>query len=91
MYKVRATKYGSQLYPGQAVFCNQRWGEGVYLELYFWLLQSDTHTVLVDTGMDRNVARSVNPHVVERLGDASGEFIIDIDPPDAHRGLGVHP
>jgi glyoxylase-like metal-dependent hydrolase (beta-lactamase superfamily II) len=89
MYRLRGIRYGSQDYPGPAVFYNMYWEQWIRLELYFWLLQSEENTVLVDVGMDRAFASYVNPHVAERLGNDRGAFRIDIDPPDALAQLGI--
>lgn len=91
MYRVRAIRYGSQYYPGPAVFYFRHWGEWIYLELYVWLLQSSELTILVDTGLDQAYADKANPHIIKNLNDDRGELKIDIDPPEALLRFGVQP
>lgn len=91
MYQIRAIKYGSQYYPGPAIFYFSRWFEWVYIDFYFWLLQSDRHTILIDTGMDQAYADKANPHIVRALGDEKGVIHITIDPLAALAEHGVEP
>lgn len=91
MYRVRAIKYGSQFFPGPWVFYIKYWGEWIYLEFYFWLVQNEKHNILVDVGMDRARAERYNPHIINLLKDKRAEIKVDIDPPEALRQIGIQP
>jgi len=88
MYRVTALKYGSQYYPGPAIFWFSRWFEWVYLDFYFWLVQSDQHTILVDVGMSQEHADRANPHI-QRMVGKKATIMISEDPLDVLAREGV--
>ncbi|MGI8827647.1 MAG: N-acyl homoserine lactonase family protein [Chloroflexota bacterium] len=69
MYRVTALKYGCQYYPGPAIYWFSSWFEWIYLDFYFWLVQSDEHTVLVDVGMSQEHADRANPAIGRAIGE----------------------
>lgn len=87
-YRVTAIKYGNQRYPGPAVFFFSRWFEWIYLDFYFWLVQGEGRTVLIDVGMSQEHADVANPYLHKFVG---GEATINItrDPIDALADYGV--
>ena len=80
MYEITAIPYGYQYYPGPAVFYFRSWFEWVRLDFYFWLLKSEQHVVLVDTGMDQFYADKANPAVIQAVGDEKVKLVVEVDP-----------
>jgi glyoxylase-like metal-dependent hydrolase (beta-lactamase superfamily II) len=89
-YRVTALNYGSQNYPGPAVFYFGKWMEWIYLEFFFWLVQSDEHTILVDVGMSQEHADEANPFITKFVGEEA-EIKVFKDPLDALAEHGVKP
>lgn len=89
-YRVTALSYGSQQYPGPAVLWFRRWSEWVHLEFYFWLVQDDRHTILVDVGMSQEHADYSNPLIAQFIGPEA-EIRISKDPLDVLADHGVSP
>ncbi len=68
-YSVTAVKYGEQNFPGPAVFLHSNWYEFFNLPLFYWVLQGQGKTILVDTGMDPEHMEEANPGVVAAFGE----------------------
>ncbi|MFQ5911873.1 MAG: N-acyl homoserine lactonase family protein [Nitrospinota bacterium] len=67
-YQVRIIHFGQQGFPGPAVYFMRRFGEIVSIPFFFWLVQGEGITLLVDVGASAEQANEQNRETVERFG-----------------------
>jgi len=89
-YRVTALKYGCQYYPGPAIYWFSKWFDWVYLDFYFWLVQGDGKTILVDVGMSQEHADRANPTITQLIGEKAA-IQISVDPLEVLRQQDVKP
>ena len=88
--RVRIIQYGQQGFPGSAFFYMGRFGEVLHVPLYFWVIQSEARTVLVDVGVSAKQAVELNKEIVERFGEEAAWKIPPEKSPEAQlAGLGI--
>ncbi len=68
-YSVTAVKYGEQTFPGPATYLHSHWYDFFDLDLFYWVLQGEGKTILVDTGMDPEHMAETNPATIATFGD----------------------
>ncbi len=89
-YQVRIIQYGQQGFPGPAFYYMGRFGEVLHVPLYFWVVQGEGKTVLVDVGVSAKQAVELNKDIVARFGEEAAWKIPPEKSPEAQLGaLGI--
>jgi N-acyl homoserine lactone hydrolase len=81
MYKITAIDYGFQMYPESFVLSGASLKSWVRVELYLFVLQSESINILIDVGMSKVHADESNPFITSNIGEP-GKFIIEENPLD---------
>ncbi len=88
--RVRIIHYGQQGFPGPAFYYMGRFGEMIQVPLYFWIIESEKQTILVDVGVSAKQSLELNKEIVEQFGEEAAWIIPPEKSPEAQlAGLGI--
>ena len=91
-YQVRTIHFGEQGFPGPALYFMRRFGETLRIPFYFWLIQGEGRTLLVDAGASAKQAEEANPGLTRVFGEACAWKIKPEEEPVARLAeLGISP
>lgn len=88
--RVRIIQYGQQGFPGPAFYYMGRFGEMIQVPLYFWLIESEERTILVDVGVSTKQSLELNKEIVQQFGEEAAWIIPHEKSPETQLGeLGI--
>jgi glyoxylase-like metal-dependent hydrolase (beta-lactamase superfamily II) len=91
-YQVRIVHYGDQGFPGPALYHLSRFGEILNIPFYFWVVQGEGRTILIDTGVSSEQAAIESKNTVARFGkECSWNVPPEKDPIKQLGDLGITP
>jgi glyoxylase-like metal-dependent hydrolase (beta-lactamase superfamily II) len=67
-YQVRVIHFGQQGFPGSALYHMRRFGEIINIPFFFWLVQGEGRTLLVDVGASPKQAEKQNREILKAFG-----------------------
>ena len=71
-YQVRIVQFGEQGFPGPALFHMRRFDETLRIAFYFWVVQGEGRTLLVDTGASSAEEEKFSADSIARFGNNCG-------------------
>ena len=90
--QVRIIHYGDQGVPVPALYNLSRFGEILNIPFYFWVVQGEGRTILIDTGVSSEQAAIESENTVARFGkECSWNVPPEKDPIKQLRELGITP